>query len=339
MKKPILLKVIIFYSIIAFNSCSVFTSSQRPDLSPYAENIILITGDIQYGLAQSQVIYIREYINGPKVELLHEYGDKTKHIMRNIVAYSVEVVTLGHTPIDDNEKAKKLANYLDRLLSPLLEKPESELDFTKSELKAVLNNVRKQEEFLDALGAAQPLIDNIASTITEFLDDGKEVLDEAIEEVYNEIMDDNRIVIDGNRSLRDNQIYTIYNLQYLQKYRAGDKTALDTLFAKEPSLLEVVKDQNNITFDDMRFIEKRLEYKLRALHEVREQLSVDIELYNNQMHELDVHSKMYKDALRRVKIVVIVWSEAHRKLAAGVTDAAVIDLAGMVVKAAERVLP
>lgn len=326
-------------SIITFTSCSIFTSTQRPDLSPYAENIIQITGDIQYGLSQSQVIYIRDYIHGPKVELLHDYGDKTKNIMRNIIAYSVEVVTLGNTPIEDNEKAKKLADYLDQLLRPVLEEPESRLDFTSTELNAVLKNVRRQEDFLDALGAAQPLIDNIAATISEFLDEGKEVLDEALEEVYNEIMDDNRIVIDGNRSLRDSQIYTIYNLQYLHKYRSGDKTALDTLFAKEPSLLEVVRDQSNITFDDMRFIEQRLEYKLRALHEVREQLSVDVELYNNQMHELDVHTKMYKEALRKVKVVVVVWSEAHRKLAAGVTDPATIDLVGMVVRAAEKALP
>jgi hypothetical protein len=112
------------------------------------------------------------------------------------------------------------------------------------------------------------------------------VLDEALEEIYEKIMADNRIFITGNRNLRDSQIFTMYNLKYLQDYREGDKSALDSLFAKEPSVKEVVADQNNITSADLRAVEERFEYKLRGLHEVRQQLSVDLELYNKQMYEL-----------------------------------------------------
>jgi hypothetical protein len=333
------LTVILVTVSMLINSCSAFQSTQRLDLSPYAENIIQITGDIQYGLSQSQIIYLRDYINGPNVELLHDYGAKTRKMIRNIISYSVEVVTLGNSEMDGHQKAKKLADYLERLLRPVLEKPESKLDFTNAELDTVLNDVRNQEKFLDALGATQPLIDNIAATLGRFLDVGKEVLDDAIEEIHNEMMNDNRIVIVGNRNLRDNQIYTMYNLLYLQQYRSGDKSAIDSLFAKEPSLKEFVVDQNNITSADLRAIEQRMDSKLKFLHEVREQLSVDLELYNKQMYELDVQSKIYKEALRQVRVVVVVWSEAHRKLAAGVTDPAQIDLVGMVVRSANKILP
>lgn len=321
------------------NSCSLFQSSQRLDLSPYAENIIQITGDIEYGLSQTQVIYLRDYINGPKVELLQDYGAKAKKVIRNIISYSVEVVTLGHSNIDENKKAQKLAEYLELLLRPILEGPESKLDFTDAELDTVLKNIRNQKKFLAALGVTQPLIDNIAATLGRFLDEGKEVLNDAIGEIHDNIIDDNRLVILGNRKLRDSQLRTMFNLEYLASFRAGDKSGIDSLFAKEPSLKEFVVDQNNITSADLRAIEQRMGYILEALRDVREALSVDLELYNNQMNELDVNAKLYKEALRKVNVVVVVWSEAHRKLAAGITDPAQIDLIGMVVRSASRILP
>ena len=331
------LLVLLLLTISLFG-CAYFKSTTRPDLSPYAENILKITADIQYGLSQSQAIYLREYLDGPKVKNMEEYGIKVRRVMRGIIAYSIEVVTLGNTKMKERERSQKLADYLDQLLRPMLEKPESNLDFTDAELDTVLINVRKQKDFLDGLNAAQPLIDNIAATIGRFLDETKDVLDEALEEIHQRIMDDNRIMVAGNRNLRDNQIKTMYNIEYFQKHRLGDKTALDSLLSKEPSLKEVVKDRNNITPADLRAMEERLIFKLKALHEVREQLSVDLELYNKQLRELDEHTKIYNEALRKVRVVVIVWSKAHRRLAAGVTDPAKIDLVGMVVNAASSVV-
>jgi hypothetical protein len=147
------------------------------------------------------------------------------------------------------------------------------------------------------------------------------------------------MVIKGNRNLRDAQIYTMVNLQYLLNYRLGDKSAIDSLIAKEPSVLEVTTDKNNLTSNDLRAIEERLFYKLESLYEVRNQLSVDVDLYNNQMRELDEQAKIYRESLRKVRVVVIVWSEAHRKLAAGITDPATIDLVGLVVGAASQAIP
>ncbi len=40
-----------------------------------------------------------------------------------------------------------------------------------------------------------------------------------------------------------------------------------------------------------------------------------------------------------MRVVVVVWSKAHSKLAAGITDPATIDLVGSVVRAAKGVLP
>lgn len=329
---------IVIIGFLTFSSCSFFQSTQRADLSPYAENIIKLSGNINYGLTQAEAIHIREYLDGPKVKSLKEYGKKTRSMMRGIIAYSIEIVTLGNTKMKDSKRSQKLADYLANLLHPILAKPNSRLDFASAELDTVLKNVRKQKNFLDGLNASQPLLDNIAATFDDFLDETQIILDEALEEINNRIMDDNRIMIVGSKNLRDFQFRTMYNIEYFQKYRMGDSTALDSLFSKEPSLKEVVKDQNNITSSDLAAMENMLIFRLKTLHDLREQLSVDVELYKNQIHELDQHTKLYNEAIKKIRIVVIVWSEAHRKLAAGITDPAKIDIVGMVVNAAANVV-
>lgn len=325
---------LISVSIFFVSSCGMLTPTHRPDLTPYAENIIKITGDIQYDLSHSQVIYLRHYIDGPIELKLEKYGEKVRNIIRNIIAYSVEIVTLGHSNIPEKEKPKMLADYIDKLLRPMLQGPESRLEFTSVELDTILTHVRKQENLLNGLNAAQPLIDNISATIGKFLDETSEVLDEVIDEVHQQIINDNKLLIAGNKSILASQIETIYNIERLHKYNEENYHTLDSLFLKEPYLKGFVSDPNNILVSEIITIEERLGLKLETLYNIRLQISGDLEIYNRQLHELDEYSKVYNEALRKVKVVVIVWAEAHRRLAAGITDPAKIDIVGLVAKAA-----
>ena len=48
-------------AVAAALGCSKFKSSQRVNLAPFAEDMIAIAGDIQYGLGQVHVVYVRDY--------------------------------------------------------------------------------------------------------------------------------------------------------------------------------------------------------------------------------------------------------------------------------------
>jgi hypothetical protein len=43
---------------ILIPGCSSFRSHKRMDLTPFAENMIALAGDIHYGLAQQEVVYL-----------------------------------------------------------------------------------------------------------------------------------------------------------------------------------------------------------------------------------------------------------------------------------------
>jgi len=65
--------------------CSQFKKQKRLNLGPFAEDMITVAGEVQYGLAQNRPIYIREFAGGPANDrlrghaLLEESPDGLEH--------------------------------------------------------------------------------------------------------------------------------------------------------------------------------------------------------------------------------------------------------------------
>ncbi len=309
------------------------------NLNPFAENMIALAGDIQYGLAQKEVIYLRNYMDIPEVDDLSIYLDKMRAVMRGSTAYSIEIVTLSNSTLSGQEQCIALADYLDNLLRPVLESPAPPLHFTIAQLDTILYNARQQTNILDALGTTQPIVNEIARTTAEIIDDANIAVDEAADAIREALLGNNEMLLKGIRTIRKYQLHTVMSIEYISRYRRGEKAAFDTLLAMQPSLKEVISSTTRPNSKDMRAIEDRLLFLLKNMHDVREQLMPDLELYWKQQRELDELTKMYKAALRKANVTMIAWSRAHQRLAAGMTDPAKIDILGLARKAAGTASP
>jgi hypothetical protein len=337
--KKLFFPILLGYMIISTFSCAYFKSKKRMDLTPFAENMIAIAGDIQSDLMQKRPVYLREFVDVPSREKLIIYTTKIRVLLRETIAYSLEIVTLAQAKLTGQERAEALATYLNDLLRPVLNDPAPELNFTNADLDTILKNIRIQRNLFDALNAAQPVINEIARASGDLFEETKEALDSTAEEIRQRIINENQILIEGDKSLRNAQMNTVTNIKYLSMYRRGNKAAMDSLLTKEPSLKEVIKSTKNITMNDLQAIENRMIFILNALHDVREQLTPDLEIYWKQQKELDDIYTTYNIAIRKAKIAIIVWSRAHQRLAAGVTDPAKIDVFGIAKKAAGTASP
>ena len=71
----------------------------------------------------------------------------------------------------------------------------------------------------------------------------------------------------------------------------------------------------------------------------RFELKPDLELYWNKQQELQRLLAIYHANLRKARIAFIVWSQAHERLAAGITDPAKIDVLGLAGAAGGMVMP
>lgn len=329
---------IMFILLSSLFGCSYFKGRRRMNLTPFAENMITLAADIQYGLAQKRPIYIRKYLDAPEADTLRIYGNKIRRLVTGAIAYSIEVVTLSDSPMSGKKKSKALADYLDELVSPVFETPKPKLRMTRADFDTMITNVRSQSGLLDALGAAQPLISEVARASGELTDQTKDILDIFIIASQAKMDEDNRSVIETDKSLRASQIETVQAVELLRAYRLGDESALETLAATEPRIREMVKSGRKLTEKDLRAIEEQLIFKMTAISRVREQLSPDIKHYWEMQREMDELNAAYNTALRKARIAVITWDRAHQRLAAGITDPAQIDVLGIARKAAKSVI-
>ena len=330
---------VVLCALIAAIGCSKFRSSKRLNLGPFAEQMIAVAGDIQYGLAQEQPVYLRQYRKDPAVVDFQLRATKMRAVIRGTIAYSIETVTIGDSDLTGPERAQAMANYLDGLLRPILMSPEPELHMTVADLDTVITNVRAQKKLLDALAAAQPIIDEVAYSAGELFDQSKDALDAMLNHLRDRVDEEHADILLADRMLRKEQVSTVLGIGYLKLHRQGDETAMDSLFAREPSLDEVVKVPGKPTAKEMRAIEERMLYKLRGLREVRDQLAPDIELYWEKQREIDRLAAAYNAALRKATVAVLAWARAHARLAAGVVDPAKINRLGLARSAAGGVSP
>jgi len=319
--------------------CSKLRSSKRLNLGPFAEQMIAVAGDIQYGLAQEQPVYLRHYRKDPAVTEFLMRSFKVRAVVRGTISYSIETVTIGDSDLKGPQRAQAMANYLDGLLRPILMSPQPDLHLTIADLDTIITNVRAQKNLLDALGAAQPVIDEVAYSAGELFDEAKNALDDMLEYLRDKVDEEHADILLADRVLLKEQVSTVLGIGYIKAHREGDETAMDSLFAREPSILEVVKNPKNPSREDMSAIEQRLLFKLRSLREIRDQLTPDIELYWEKQKEIDRLSATYNAALRKATVAVLAWARAHARLAAGVIDPAEIDLLGIAKRAAGSATP
>jgi hypothetical protein len=170
-------KFVISMLVVVFSTgCSNFRSRERLDLAPFAENTISLASDIEYGLTETnRLVHLRELLQDPVVAEHRAEWEKVRVLMKGVVAYSVEVTTLGNSTLKGPERAQALAEFLDPLARPVLDeeraKARARIRISTTGMDSILTDIRAQKNLLDALQAAQPVIDEVARISDEIFDE------------------------------------------------------------------------------------------------------------------------------------------------------------------------
>ncbi len=339
MKKIFTVIVIFVGSQLFINGCGIFTSTQRLDISPFANSMIAVAGEIQYSLLQNRSIHLSSLTPGPEYKRFVLFRKKMRDIIKATISYSIEIVTLAESKASEKDKCQALADYLEGVRRPVLDYPDIELNLTPEQMDEIIIDVRKQEKLLDAIAAAQPIIDEVAISTGELADLLKHYLDSAHLEINGQWGDKYGEVLWADNELRDGQIKAIKASYYLREYRTGRTKSTDSIFIADPQLAEVVEDKDNISKTDIMELEKRVLFKLSRLTEMRKEFVDDINLYYKGLSELESVKAAYNIALRDARNAVILWSRAHNSLGKGVTDPAEINILGLMLNAAKAAAP
>jgi hypothetical protein len=327
--------------VIPLLGCSAarkpFRSTTRVNLAPFAEHTIAMASDVQYGLGQARTTYLRPFVDGPEVENYVAMWHKVRRVIRGIVAYSVEIVTLSESTLDGPERCNALATFVDEMLQPVIAKPRPPLHFTEDRLDEIFADIRRQETLIDGLNAAQPIIDEVARVSASLFDQVKDSQLRAVDEISAKIDAESVGLIEFHAMLKAEQIVTLNSYMLLRDHRRGDENALEALMQNEVSLKEFIKG-SKVTQSDFMVIEERLFNKMSTVRALKEQIAPDLEQYRAQQRELGDLMRLGDKSLHKVKIIVVAWSRAHRKLASGITDPAKVNMFGITKKIVDAAL-
>jgi len=321
------------------SGCATFVGRKHVNLAPFAENAVSVAADIEYGLVRTRTVYTRPYVDGPAVaRYTSQWGD-IRTMLRGIVAYAVEVVTISQSHMTEPEQARALATYVNGLGRPIIEAGLRDLRFTPHAFDSLVTRIGTQKKYLSALNAAQPIVDEVARVAADTLEALKGSLEVAREEVSNRIHAEHVGLLGYRDDLRERQTGTLRSLRLLNQARRGSATAVDSMLTEDPALLDFLKDPAHPSRADFKAIEDRLLARVAIFRSIREQLVPEMDQQDREMRELDDLVFEGRTSIGKATAAVEIWRRSHQTMAAGITDPAAIDLFGIAKQAVKKVSP
>lgn len=320
--------------------CSLIRPSKSLDVKPFAESTINLVAEVNYGLESQDAVYLRRYAHGEQVAAYRARWDYYRPILRGVGIYSLGLVSLSRSNVSGKEQAGHVADLLERIFQDALRSGNRRLALTNEQLDTIFADIREQKSLLGALGAAQPIVDEVARFSGEYLDEIKDAQDELQAWLSEQVDADYATLLAFEERAKSGQRRHLRNLARLSDERQlGVEGGLDELFRTDVELKGLVDDPSAVRPEELQLLENRLVERLALIQEIKEQFAFDLETYYQTTRELDQLVKGANDNLRRTRLTIFVWAGAHRQLAAGITNPAKVDLMGVAKKALDAALP
>jgi hypothetical protein len=337
------LSIVLLLSFLIIQGCSIFQSRKSVDMTSFSETMLTMVGDIQFGLQGKSWVYLKPYLNSEAVRDAAVGLDKMRGLMRGIVFYSIQVVSINSAEIPESEKCRLLGQYLDEALRPAI-KTRSEsgrysVTISLDTFQLVIEEIKSQKKFLEALEKAQPVIDAVVGYSDGIFNDLKARVKTAVNEISGKIENDFASIRSNISEVEELQTRTVDSYWLLYRYKFGKKDALDSLLYLDPSVKNYVSADNNIQTDQLALLQEDLIKRMNNIKLIKEQLVPEFELYKSRQKELDEINGHVNDMMRRARIAMIVFARAHRNLAAGVTIPPDIDVLGGASKMLNKFVP
>lgn len=137
-----------------------FLGTTTVNMSPFAENTLLLLSELDYGLKSDEIYVIDKYLpyGTPDGVELQELVKIQRTFLKGILQYSIAIVNLNEEEIKEAEKVAAYRTYLAGLVEWFIKTGNDRGAPTSNEYEKTLEKVGNAKEFLGALRAAQPLI-------------------------------------------------------------------------------------------------------------------------------------------------------------------------------------
>ena len=327
----ILRLIVALFAAMQLGGCDKFVKQESENLAPFANQTIDLVGSLEYSLTDEQMLYLRDSQIIDYIAVENPYDrflaleNQVGNMLTALVAYSLQIVAISEQGTSDNEKANRLADVILELVG-LVRKDEIVVNPNRDDEKimAIIDQVRQSQDYLEALRLLQPLVNDFSAHAGRVLDEvDKEkrdlaiLVDEAIDKKYAAALALRKEL----RTVKDDMYRTLIALsQYsLSRDPAYLKKMKSYGFV---SVVVATENKKSLSVREISELHQALTAELRTITENYNQLSHDIEEYENSHLELREMVELKEDAIREARLTFVVWSRAYQKMASGKTDPA-----------------
>ncbi|MGH7742340.1 MAG: hypothetical protein ACRENS_10000 [Candidatus Eiseniibacteriota bacterium] len=319
------------FSASVLSGCSAFQGSKRIDVAPFSENTVGMLSEMQKFNRPVAWVYLRKYTNLPTVTAARQGVQPIRDLLRGVGFYSTQVVSLYDSPLPEQRKISELARYLnDYIRPPLAAADTSETRFSTADLDDVLAKIRASKTFLDALSAAQPLINATVARGNALFEDMDNLVIAAAADINGRVEAEYAPLKASVLDLDAMHVASAHSYALLQRYRGGDSAALDSLRAEDPATGSHLAGGAHPTAKDLDEAERYLIERTGTIKSLREQLEPEFTNYRDSIAELDELRGQTDDRAKLGRMTLMLWARSHRNLAAGISVKPMIDVMGMV---------
>jgi hypothetical protein len=330
---------------VAASGCSYFTTQKKLDMQPFAENTVTAIGEMRRIEAPPVWIRLRPYFSHPAVLEARATAKPLIGLVRGVNSYSLLVVALNESRITDRNKSRELAKYLRGASQQALldEADAAEVKLTPDRRDALLNEIGSKEKYMDALMAAEPIVNAVLSRGLDLSDNVDAALTKAVASVEAEVQAQYKAMLANRSALLLLQERTLLAQTWAEALAFGDEAVADQLRKTVPVLASYVPAGKRPDAKEQQAVVSALSAQAARIKAALDQIDPEYQAYRESVLELDTLRAKTTENAKLARSVLMLWARSHKALARGVEVPPMFDLAKIVMAsagtAAKGILP
>jgi hypothetical protein len=293
---------------LAASACATargkFTPTMKENVGVFADQTVAMLSQADFGFTRSEAIYTRTFFDpeGEEEKGFFHIRDSAKDAFRAIIIYSFRLVLIAEANDTEKKKVGAYADYLSGFDDRILE----DLRFGKNHYAGLIQEIRGKETFIDALKAAQPIINAAGQHINQILDNIV-VSANALASKMEQKIDAEYVDVIRYQKILETEKYAVFTgLEQLYLTRKGDEDAFDRFVKSRVLRSEKLLPKGPPSGEDLDRLRESL---LRQLDDI------------NRIWLDELHAKTLEN-INRARMISLLWVRAHQKMGLGTINPA-----------------
>jgi hypothetical protein len=319
------------------SGCSSVRSTRKLDMQPFAENTITAIGEMRKLETPPVWIRLRPYFSHPSIVETRAITKPLVELVRGVNSYSLQVVALNESRIPDRSKVHELVRYLRGAsqLALLQEADSAEVRLTPERLEQILKDIDKRETLMEALQAADPIVNAVLARGFELSDAVDASIMNSTAAIEAEVLSLHRDLLEDRANLVKLQEQTARAQVFAQRLAFGDEEAAAQLRSMIPTMAELLPEGRKPSRKEQQAVIDDLASQAAKVKTALDQIDPQYQVYRESILELDTLRAGKIENAKLARSVLMVWSRSHKSLARGVEVPPMFDLAGIISSSAK----